>query len=379
MLRLLLSLVAAQAVPLDAAPMWGQSNAMLNGSTPAQTLTAAGTSCFWSDNVLNVTFMDSTTPTPRTCSPLVESGYEQPRAAMAEKFISDTGRAGLFVCNVAQGGANYALIKSGTVQWGKMVTMLSAWAAMSNGGRIRGLVVHHGEQDDNLSASRATYKGYMVELQADASTVFRRFSFPVTSVEEFAIFQTQFSRFTAYGKTASTVAMAQVEAARENPGKVVLVGPKYQYVYYDAVHLDAPSGRRMALKTGQALARGASWTPLWTESATLFGSTVRVCYDVPFPPLVIDTTNVTNAGNAGFQYTCGSSPPAISSVAAFGIDCVDVNLASAPSPTCQLDDRITYAFDGTVSSRGNVRDSDPFGGTHFSLFNWAVHEEVIVQ
>lgn len=379
MLGLLLSALVSQLVPQDAAPMWGQSNAMLNTSTPAQTTTAAGTSCFWSGNVLVSTYMDIDTTTPRTCSPLIETTYEQPRAAMAEKFVADSKRPGLFVSSVAQGGQSYTALKSGTAQWNKMVTMLSAWAAMSSGGRIRGLVVHHGEQDDNVGNSRSTYKGYMVELQADATTLFRRFSFPIIPTQQFPVFMTQFSRFTAYGKTATTIAMAQVEAAKENTNRIVLVGPKYQYTYLDTVHLDAVSGRRMALKTGQALAYGAGWRPTWLESVTLSGTTVRACYHVPFPPLALDTTHASNAGNYGYQYACGSSPPAITGVAVFGVDCVDVTLASEPSPACQLDDKLNYAFDGTVSSRGNLRDSDPFGATHSSLYNWAVHEEGTVQ
>lgn len=375
---LVAALLAADYPPV-AVVGWGQSNWIGNTSTPARTTTQPGNSCRWSGNVLNGTFMDIDTSTPDNCVPLMEATYEMPRTAMAARYVALTGAKGMFVANMAQGGANYTLIKSGTTQWNKMVTMVSAYGSRNSvGGRFLGFVVHHGEQDDNNGITRAAYKAFMVELQGDATVVLRRVSFPRNPTAEFPVYHTQFSKFAAYGRTGTTVAMAQLELANENPGKHVLVGPKYQYTYLDAVHLDAPGYERMASKVGQVLAVGPSWRPTTITGVTRYGTTLRVCYNVPFPPLALDTTFASNAGNYGLQYVCSAGAPAIASVATFGADCIDVRLAEEPSLTCQDDDRITYAFDGNVSGRGNIRDADPEGLIHASRYNWAVHEEEYV-
>ena len=132
------------------------------------------------------------------------------------------------------------------------------------------------------------------------------------------------------------------------------------------------AGLDKGASNGAALAYGPSWLPLDVTGTSLSGNVIRQCYRVPYPPLVLDTVSASNAGNYGFQYFCGSSPPAITSVALFGADCIDITLASEPSVSCKLDDVVRYAWDRTTFMRGNVRDSNPSGAPYF---NWLVHFE----
>jgi hypothetical protein len=221
--------------------------------------------------------------------------------------------------------------------------------------------------------SSSTYQGYLEEWQRDFEALARRCTETGTGTTV-PMYVSQLSRFLGTTVNAGGVAKAQRDAARANPGRIVLVGPKYQFSYVGAgdFHVDAAGSRDMALLNGYVLAQGSSWTPLDATGTSLSGAVIRQCYHVPFPPIVLDTVSASNAGNYGFQYSCGSAPPAISSVAVFGQDCIDITLASEPSTACKLDDVVRYAWDATTSMRGNVRDSNPLGHPYYA---WLVHNE----
>ena len=106
---------------------------------------------------------------------------------------------------------------------------------------------------------------------------------------------------------------------------------------------------------------------------------------MPVPPLALDTTQVTNPGNYGFEYTDGSgAPPAITSVQLVAADTVQITLAAAP---VGANKRVRYAYTskgnvtpGPISGvRGNLRDSDPtpslYGNT---LQNWGITFDLAV-
>ena len=96
---------------------------------------------------------------------------------------------------------------------------------------------------------------------------------------------------------------------------------------------------------------------------------MTIRYHVMHPPLVLDTTLLTDPGNYGFQYRDdGASPPEITSVALAGTDGVAITLSGPPNPGA----RLVYAI-GQLVPRGNVRDSDPTLSRHgYPLFNWSV-------
>lgn len=104
------------------------------------------------------------------------------------------------------------------------------------------------------------------------------------------------------------------------------------------------------------------------------------------PPLVLDTTLVTNPGHHGFEFwDDGAAPPGITSVVLVDEDTVKIQLASVPAGVVQ---RVRYAYTGiadararpTTGPRGNLRDSDANGSRHGSpLYNWAVHFDLPVK
>jgi hypothetical protein len=96
------------------------------------------------------------------------------------------------------------------------------------------------------------------------------------------------------GPTAHSTRL-QWQAANDNPGKIVLVGPKYQYQYvgiYAFVHLDGPSYRRLGQKYAQVFnevyRKRRAWKPLQPSRVTRSGTTVTIDYHVPAGALNFD-------------------------------------------------------------------------------------------
>jgi hypothetical protein len=115
-------------------------------------------------------------------------------------------------------------------------------------------------------------------------------------------------------------------------------------------------------------------------SITRTDAVVTVKMHVPAPPLVLDTTLVTNPGKFGFEWKDdGPATPTIASVAVAGPDTITVTLSAAPTGANK---RLRYAFTGTPGAlggptsgpRGNVRDSDATPSRNgYALYNWCVH------
>ena len=200
----------------------------------------------------------------------------------------------------------------------------------------------------------------------------------------------------------SQVAQFDLDAHVKAHGKVVLIGASYQLsVLDDCLHFDNHGYRRLGAYFAKVYSRivfgGEVWEPVRPKLVTRVGAVITVKYYVPVPPLVIDTTAVTNPGNYGFDFVDGSgATPAIApgGVAVSGPDTVTITLASAPvGPNM----RLRYAqnqIPGTCigpglvypgGARGNIRDSDDTpslytdaAGKPYGLQNWGVQYEVAV-
>lgn len=332
-----------------------------------------------------------------TCAPFVDliesQSIESPRSGLANYYFDVTGTP-LTVLTKSQGGSTYAQLKTGTNAWTWLLNSVESFGARHTGERVVATYVVHGESDHQVGTSGATYKANLLEWQQDIQAKARA-STESGATAIIPLYLDQMSSWSSSllgGSNATTIPLAQYQAARENPGVVILIGPKYQYPYSDGVHLTAASSRRMGATAGKVIAYGPTWEPVWpsTESpaqVTLSGAVITIPFHVPTPPLVLDTTTVSNPGNYGFTYTCGSSPPAISSVALSGDTSVAITLASTPSAQCQTDDVIRYALTvnantnggPTTGARGNVRDSASATFEGLALYNFAVHFEESVQ
>ncbi|MDB4935865.1 MAG: Endo,4-beta-xylanase precursor [Labilithrix sp.] len=314
--------------------------------------------------------------------PLVERSVE----TMSTSFASSVTRLGggphdMLVSVHAVGGAPYRMMKKGTAAY---ATSLAQVTAGANVGRARGLAYDvtaitsadgggdHVDENPHLADDLA-------EWQHDFETDIQAITGQTTRVP---LFNTQYSSWTEYDPT-SPIPIAQLRAHVEQPGKVVVVGPRYPFLYGpDGVHLTNDGYRAMGEYYARAYHRVVvehrTWEPLRPTKVMRTGAVITVQFLVPSPPLVLDTTHAVDPGNMGFEYADdAASAPTIASVALSGVDTVAITLSAEPSlvPGANANRRIRYAYTGVLGAhaglqtgaRGNLRDSDP------TLYDWCVH------
>ena len=132
---------------------------------------------------------------------------------------------------------------------------------------------------------------------------------------------------------------------------------------------------------------GGTWEPLRPVQASRTGDRIRVRFHVPEPPLVFDTTLVSDPGNFGFEFLDDSgATPTIRSVQLLDEDTIEIRLSATPKSTAAK--FVAYAFTGIpgnaagprTGARGNLRDSDDSRSRHGNkLYNWCVHFEIPVK
>jgi hypothetical protein len=235
------------------------------------------------------------------------------------------------------------------------------------------------------------YGEALIEWQHDYETEVRAIT---GQTEAVPLFVSQFGSWTEM--ETSRIPVRQLEAHVKAPGKVVVVTPNYPFVHYsDCRHYSNYSERRLGAYFAKAYQRviveGGTFEPLRPLDVTRAGNVLTVKFHVPVPPMVIDTTRVTDPGNYGFTYADSTSSASVASVAVSGPDTVTVTLSAAPTGAAK---KLRYALNapapnacpGPVSgARGNLRDSDATvayhqdaSGAPYDLHNWAVHFEMDV-
>jgi hypothetical protein len=281
------------------------------------------------------------------------------------------------------GGTAYVGLKKGTAAFANGIAQAKAGhdltAALGYTHTVRVVTTVHGESDH--VASNAAYEANLVEWQHDYETDVKAVTGQVGTLP---FLQTQMSSWTKYGQATSAIPEAQLAAHVNNPGKIVLVGPKYDLEYAaDGVHLTNLGYRHMGEQYAKAYRRVVlekrAWEPLRPIQITRVGAVITVKFVVPAPPLVLDTKLVSNPGHYGFEYRDDTAPPAIASVALAGPDTVTITLAAAPTGANK---HLRYAFLGvpgasagpTTGPRGNLRDADATASPNgYKLYNWCVH------
>jgi hypothetical protein len=189
----------------------------------------------------------------------------------------------------------------------------------------------------------------------------------------------------------SKVAQYQLEAHERAPGKVILIGPSYEFglSQVDCRHFTTPGQQHLGEMFGKVYAKvvleGKNWEPVRPKTVTKNGPEITVQFFVPEPPLVIDTDLVAAAKDMGFEYLdAAGAAQTISKVEVTGPDTVKITLASDVGPG-----HLTYAQNQAPNTcvgpqrgaRGNIRDSDQTPSQHgnFRLYNWAVNFDVEVK
>ncbi|MEV9344344.1 hypothetical protein AB0175_03130 [Klebsiella pneumoniae] len=188
----------------------------------------------------------------------------------------------------------------------------------------------------------------------------------------------------------SVAATDQLSYVRQNATKAIMYGPKYplNWLFNDETlsHLNAAGKVLQGEYAAQAIywhlydpAKKGTWTGLKARSLSVNNSTIDVVFDVPYPPLVIDTTTIADCPGQGFSLQDASA--AVQSVAVVAPNTLRLTLSQAPA----MSDHLLIGFTNTVpavkdfvyplvclrdsstqTSRWITKNSQPF-----PLYNWA--------
>ena len=213
-----------------------------------------------------------------------------------------------------------------------------------------------GENDVTAPTSYSTYRADLNQLQIDMETDIKAITGQTHPVYLLS-YQCSWSI-----TTNSAIALAQLDLCQKNP-KFALVTPTYHLTYAgDNIHLTAVGYKRLGAYFGRAYAaivRGER--PQWLNpvSATVRGSEIRVRFDVPQLPLVLDTLTLAVTANHGFAVLDGGSSATISSIKTDGRDVI-ITLSATPAGAVTVRYALDYLGAGLSignGASGNLRDS----------------------
>jgi hypothetical protein len=403
----------------------GQSNSVANGGTPPLDLTQPYSNLMFSSGVMSASGCDAagctTYDKPTALVPLVEGDtffypVQTMSAPMANTItalargpyaatIKDAdhvvlvtlhGRSGNTYWSLRKGSSSYMQGRGFVLPFDNgMMEVADAQALAKASGKtyvVRAVTAIHGESDHysysnghqefplpgtDGKSTIASYLDGLLEWQRDYENGVKAITGQTVPVP---LIISQMHLWTDVPH--SQVVEWQYEAHVKSKGKVVLATPGYFFNYApDCLHYTSDSQRWIGEYFAKAYARivfdGLPWDPVRPKSVTIAGNVVTAKYVVPKPPLVLDTTRVTDPGSYGFEYVdaAGANVP-ISDVKVTAPDTVTITLASA-SPG----GRLRYAFTAPIPNcpgpltgvRGNLRDSDTTPSLYgHDLFNWGV-------
>jgi hypothetical protein len=185
------------------------------------------------------------------------------------------------------------------------------------------------------------------------------------------------------------IALAQLELSQEDPF-IFMACPMYMFPYLgDGVHLQSHSSRWVGTYFGKALFHiltEGKFSPLQPQSIVRTGRVITIKFNVQHPPLVLDTTLVTDPGDYGFEVHSEGVKQTIESVGIINSNTVRIVLDTTPSEqvTVKYGVGVTGSLAGpTTGARGNLRDSDATAnyfdsevGYDYSLYNWCVFFDI---
>lgn len=333
--------------------------------------------------------------------PLTENGtgengsVETPSSGLANSLTARTAAENIFGVGLhGHNGTALAGLAKGTSYYSRGVTQCgnaAAWSAQQNY-VFQPIAVTwtHGEWDYSGGLA-AGYAAGLAQLQSDYSADVRS-SCSATGPASIPVFLTQMNQ----GWTGE-LAEAQRQAHLGYPGRLILVGPKYQMAYGgDALHLTNTDSKWLGEYYAKAVKKVVfdkqTWNPLMPAAANPVAranGVITLTLSIPSTPLVIDTTNVAARANYGFSFSqTGGNSVSISDVSLVNnATQVQVTLSGTPTGGNQ---HLRYAWacpaGGTAwcggaadatKVGGNIRDSDSavspeVGSTGKPLYNWLV-------
>ncbi|WP_131034793.1 sialate O-acetylesterase [Klebsiella variicola] len=363
----------------------GQSNSwgQYSGGVP----TIAGVPVYPDNALMLNTGVRATLTEATSLVPLVETNAgiasETSGSSWVNHTIRDmealTGvRPTILMLNASQGGMRYYQLTRGQTAYKQFQAALKSAVSLI---RARGkkpviAAVRWMQGESELSfvpSNKPTVQAQLRQLQRfvadDASQI-------TGTPQDPLLFVNQVSPVSKYADGIWRQPVKEAQLLRE--GKIIPVGPVFQYPMADGVHMNS-WGRNYL---GQCLAMatvtevfGSSYAPqLPGEYAWIDDVTLRINLDAAFGPLTLDTSgtvSMTGLENYGFNFDDYSATPPVITAVTLNESSIDITLNKSPRRSW----RLAYAMKPTgdnagpvTGARGCLRDS----AGHQNLYDTSV-------
>ncbi|MDF3837160.1 hypothetical protein P3W85_30015 [Cupriavidus basilensis] len=279
----------------------------------------------------------------------------------------------ILASTAGHGGYKISQLKKGTAQYAILLRHVTEAKAQAPDIAVHAVYLRLGINDSAAQTPYAAYRADVEQLQADIEADIK-----VITGQTGPVFM--LLNQICYGaRTWSAQALAHLDLAKKN-SKFVFVTPEYQFpVAGDGIHMSNIGSKWSSFFAGRVykqLVRDGK-KPKWLDpiSATRRGAEIRVRFDVPCLPLVLDTKSLALTTDSGFKVLDGANPATILSIAIEGDELV-ITLAVAPAGASTVRHGLDYQGAGLTAiggGSGNLRDSTPgietIGGVSCPLYN----------
>lgn len=329
------------------------SNVTFNGGPRAWNGTA------WDFGAFKPLVEDAVAPAPDGGSNRAESPCSG-AANFASTLMALDGRPPsshiILASTAGHGGYTIAQLEDGSAWYANLIAHVSGADALAGSYAVHALAWLQGENDAISVTTRAAYLADLTALRTDFQTDVQAIT-GQTSPVYLLTYQCSFS-----AAARADVALAQLDLAQSDD-YVFLATPTYHLPHAaDNVHLTAVGYKWIGAYFGRAYKTIADgFMPQWLNpvSATRRGAVIRVRFDVPQQPLVLDVSDLAVTTDHGFKILDGASPATISQIAVDGADVV-ITLSATPSGAVTVRYGLDYLGAGltiTNGGSGNLRDS----------------------
>lgn len=232
-----------------------------------------------------------------------------------------------------------------------------------------------GEADAIAGTSAASYKADLIQLQLDLQADIRDITGQISPVYLVLMQTTHLAT-----STGAEIQQAQYEASLE-VDEIIIAAPMYHLERHsDHIHLENTGSRQAGAHIGDVaatlIAEGVIPTKWECVSAVARGASLRVRFNAPVLPIVIDATDLASTSQNGFAVEDGTGTLTLSGFTVENDNelVITLNRSLGTSPVLRYA-RDALAASGPVitgGASGNLRDSNTntvtLGGTTIPLW-----------
>lgn len=262
----------------------------------------------------------------------------------------------ILASTAGRGGSRIDQLNKASSWYSNLLAHISAAHALNSSHAVQALGWLQGENDVIAATSFSAYRDELAALQSDIENDGKGIT---GQAHPIYLLTYQVS----YGiKLNPGVALAQLDLSQKH-AKIYMTTPTYHLPHAgDNVHLTAVGYKWIGAYFGRAydsLLRGKAPQFLNPVSATIRGSVIRVRFDVPTDPMILDVATLPPTEDYGFVVMDDDN---VSPIADIGIDGRDVVITLSSEPEGIT--TVRYAMDNLSAelsianaASGNLRDS----------------------